>query len=210
MSLSALRRQSFGSLRAKTPLALPNETIGLMGGTFNPPHDGHLVVAQTALKRLGLSRVWWLVTPGNPLKDHADLAPLTTRIKAIDNLHTNPKFVVTAFERPLNTPYTAATLSFLKRRYPATKFVWVMGADNLATFHRWQHWQTIARTFPMAVIDRPGWRFPALSSPAARALAPKRMSEHQAPGLPLAKPPAWAFLTTRLSSTSSTELRRLR
>jgi len=198
---------SFGSLRVRTPLALAGQRIGVMGGSFNPAHDGHLVVARTALKRLRLDRLWWLVTPGNPLKEHGGLAPLEDRMAASRALARHPAMKITAFEAELGTPYTAATLAFLKRRHPAVHFVWVMGADNLAGFHRWQHWRDIANQFPIAVVDRPGWRLPALSSIGAQAFARTRVPESRAAALSTMPPPAWTFLTTRLSPLSSTQLR---
>ncbi len=178
-----------------------------MGGSFNPAHEGHAIVAATALRRLGLARVWWLVSPGNPLKDHDDLAPLSHRLAATRNLATDSRFNITAFEQDLETPYTAATLAFLKRRFPATRFVWIMGADNLATFHNWQQWRDIAKTFPIAVVDRPEWHFPSLAQKAARVLGQSRVPEAMAQTLPYQTPPAWTFLTTRLSTLSSTGLR---
>jgi len=184
--------------------------IGVMGGSFNPPHEGHLIVARTARKRLRLDQLWWLLTPGNPLKDTAELAPLEDRAAAIRSLSPSPRMKLTAFERELGTPYTSATLKFLTRRYRLVNFVWVMGADNLAHFHRWQHWQAIAETVPIAVVDRPQWRFPALASPAARSLKMHRIPEHRAAGVPDCATPAWTFLTTRLSPLSSTDLRSTR
>lgn len=199
---------SFGSLRVHTPVASKGQRIGVMGGSFNPPHDGHRVVAETAVKRLRLDRLWWVVTPGNPLKSNGGLPPLADRITLAEAHAHGPRMTITGFERELGTPYTAATLAFLKRRYPSVQFVWVMGADNLASFHRWQHWRAIASLMPIAVVDRPGWRLAALSSPAAHVLAKRRVPEQKAAALPRAKPPAWVFLTTRLSASSSTVLRR--
>lgn len=198
---------SFGSIRVKTPLVMSRQRIGVMGGSFNPPHEGHAIVAATALKRLGLDQLWWLVTPGNPLKSHNGLAPLAERMAACAKLANDPRMHVTAFEARLKTPYTAATLSFLAKRYPAATFIWIMGADNLATFHRWQHWRTIARDLPIAVVDRPGWRLKALSSPAARTLARTRLPESAASSLGRCPPPHWCLLSTRLSNASSTQLR---
>lgn len=198
---------SFGSIEVRTPLVVPGQRIGVMGGSFNPPHEGHLIVARTALKRLQLDWLWWLVTPGNPLKTHDDLAPLDARMSAIRSMTSDPRMVLTSFEDQLGTPYTAATLSFLKLRYRSARFVWVMGADNLATFHRWQRWRDVATTMPFAVVDRPGWCLAALASPAARVLAKYRIDEANASSLALCQPPAWTFLTTRLSPLSSTELR---
>lgn len=211
------RRPQFGSIRVKTPPAYPGERIGIMGGSFNPPHAGHATVSQTALKRLGLARIWWLVTPGNPLKSNGALPDLAARMAACRRFARPPREVVTGFEAELGTPFTAATLAFLRRRHPGVRFVWVMGADNLAGFHRWQQWRDIARMMPMAVVDRPGWRWRALASPAARRFATARIPEQRAAELgrrPLrqirpAQPAAgWSLLSTRLSDVSSTELRR--
>lgn len=203
-------RTSYGSLRIKLPEARAGQRIGVMGGSFNPPHAGHVVVAETALKKLRLDRLWWLVTPGNPLKGNGDLAPLEQRIAACRKLATDPRMVVTAFEADLASPYTATTMAFLRGRFPAARFVWVMGADNLAHFHRWRDWRGIARTTPIGVVDRPGWRLKALASPAARAFAARRVPEERAFRLATAKLPAWTFLTARLSPLSSTKLRTTR
>ena len=197
----------FGSIAVKTPLVLPGQRIGVMGGSFNPPHEGHAMVATTALKRLKLDQLWWLVTPGNPLKPNGGLAPLTERMAACEKLATSPKMRVTAFEAQLKTPYTAATLGFLKARYPGVTFIWVMGADNLATFHRWQHWRGIARDMAIAVVDRPGWRLRALSSPAVLSLGRKRLPEAASPMLGRHARPRWTLLSARLSHASSTQLR---
>lgn len=189
------------------PEAWPGARIGVMGGSFNPPHEGHVIVARTALRRLRLDRLWWLVTPGNPLKANDGLPPVEDRMAAARRLASDPRMVVTSFEAELGTPFTAATIGFLVRRNPHAHFVWVMGADNLAGFHRWQQWRRIAETVPMAIVDRPGWRFAALASPAARALADFRIRERHAARLAELPPPAWAFLTNRLSNQSSTSLR---
>jgi nicotinate-nucleotide adenylyltransferase len=198
----------FGSLRVRTPLALAGQRIGIMGGSFNPSHEGHRIVAETALKRLGLDQLWWLVTPGNPLKVNDELPSLSQRMSAARLFARGPRMKITSFEATLGTPYTAATLAFLKRRHPGVRFVWVMGADNLATFHRWQHWRSIAAAMPIAVIDRPGWRLKALASPAAAALAITRIPEQHSARLATCQAPAWTFLTSRLSQLSSTALRQ--
>ncbi len=202
------RSQTFGSVAVRSPLALPGQRIGIMGGSFNPSHDGHRIVAETAVKRLRLDRLWWLVTPGNPLKVNDTLPSLNQRMAAARRFARGRKMTITSFEASLGTPYTAATLAFLKRRYPGVRFVWVMGADNLATFHRWQHWRGIAATMPIAVVDRPGWRLKALASPAAAALAITRIPEQHSARLATRKTPAWTFLTSRLSPLSSTALRQ--
>jgi nicotinate-nucleotide adenylyltransferase len=199
--------QSFGSLRVRTPLCLAGQRIGVMGGSFNPPHEGHRLAAEAAMKRLRLDQVWWLISPGNPLKSQGALASLSGRFGLVRPFARGPKMKITGFERELGTRYTAATLTFLKRRYPGVRFVWIMGADNLASFDRRQHWRRIAETMPFAVVDRPGWRLPALSSRAALALSKSRLPERDAPSLADRKPPAWMLLTIRLSGLSSTALR---
>ena len=199
--------RDFGSVRVTTPLVFPGQRIGIMGGTFNPPHAGHAIVAETAVKRLQLDQLWWVVTPGNPLKTNGGLPPLKQRMSAARKFAHGPRMKVTGFEAELGTPYTAATLAFLSRRYPGVRFVWVMGADNLASFDRWQHWRQIAATMPIAIVDRPGWRLKALAGPAAAALVKNRVPETRAAQLPDMQPPAWTFLTSRLSRLSSTALR---
>jgi nicotinate-nucleotide adenylyltransferase len=178
-----------------------------MGGSFNPPHDGHRIAAEAAMKRLRLDQLWWLVTPGNPLKSRDGLSSLEGRMKLVEVFARGPRMKITSFERELGTRYTAGTLAFLKSRFPGVHFVWIMGADNLASFDRWQHWREIAATMPIAVVDRPGWRHAGLASPAARALERFRIPESEAALLPGRKPPAWALLTIRLSALSSTALR---
>lgn len=200
--------RDFGSLRVKTPLVFAGQRIGIMGGTFNPPHAGHAIVAETAVKRLGLDQLWWVVTPGNPLKSNGQLPPLNARMAAAQKIARGRQMTVTGFEAELGTPYTAATLAFLKRRYPHVHFVWVMGADNLATFDRWQHWRAIAARFPIAVVDRPGWRLKALARPAGATMAKTRVPETKATRLATMRAPAWTFLTSRLSGLSSTALRQ--
>ncbi len=200
-------QRQFQSVTVRTPLVLPGQRVGIMGGSFNPPHEGHTIVAETAIKRLGLDQLWWLVTPGNPLKSNGALPTQAERMAACHAFARGPKMKITGFEAELGTPYTAATLAFLKLRRPDIHFVWVMGADNLAGFNRWQHWQRIAATYPIAVVDRPGWRLKALASEAAHLLGPARLSEAEAFRLASAKPPAWVFLTSRLSDQSSTKLR---
>lgn len=184
--------------------------IGLYGGSFNPPHAGHRHVSLMALKRLGLDRVWWIVTPGNPLKDTGELASTAMRVAEAKDMADDPRIEVTAFEEEIGARYTVDTLAFLMRRYPGVHFVWIMGADNLAGFHRWRGWRRIARMMPIAVIDRPGWTLKADRSRSATALATYRVDEGQARALAGMRPPAWVFLHGPRSHLSSTELRRLR
>ena len=201
----------FGSIAVRTPLAMAGERIGLLGGSFNPAHEGHLAISLYALKRLGLSRVWWLVSPGNPLKSHAELERQAARLAAARAIAAvDARLVVTGFEAALPSPYTAATVGFLRRRHPATRFVWLMGADSLASFHRWRHWRQILAAMPVAVIDRPGWRLRAMPSPAAARMADAFVPEDCAMLLPAIRAPAWTLLTVPLSPQSSTALRAAR
>ncbi|WP_230532802.1 nicotinate-nucleotide adenylyltransferase [Microvirga roseola] len=184
--------------------------IGLYGGSFNPAHAGHRHVSLLALKRLELDRVWWIVTPGNPLKDTGELASTAERAAGAEDMAGHPRIDVTTFEEEIGARYTVDTLAYLTRRYLGVRFVWIMGADSLASFHRWRGWRRIARTMPIAVIDRPGWTLKAVRSPAATALSPWRIGEEQASALPSFEPPAWVFLHGPRSHLSSTALRRLR
>jgi nicotinate-nucleotide adenylyltransferase len=196
-----------GRIKARPPYAAPGQVIGLLGGSFNPPHIAHRLISEAALKRLGLDKVWWIVSPGNPLKKRTPTAPLAERIQMCRTVATNPHIVVTDFEADLPTPYTASTLAFLKARSPLVRFVWIMGADNLATFDRWERWREIFTMVPVVVVDRPGWRLKALASKAARAFARVRRPEADAATLAAMPPPAWTFLTGPLSHASSTAIR---
>jgi len=197
----------FGSIKPRLPLALPGQRIGLLGGSFNPPHAAHLLITRTARRRLGLDAVWWVVTPGNPLKSRTELLPLDQRMQLCRELAPNPKIKITAFESGLSSTYTAATLAYLKKRLPAVNFVWLMGADNLATFDQWQDWEGIAGLMPIAVVDRPGWRHRSLAGKAAQKLRRSYIPEARGLLLPQLKAPAWTFLTGRLSPLSSTQIR---
>lgn len=192
----------------RLPPHAPGQRIGLFGGSFNPPHDGHLLVSRIALKRLRLDRLWWLVSPGNPLKETSGLAPLAQRIEAARRLADDPRIVVTGLEAQIGARYTADTLAFLHRRCPAARFVWIMGADNLLQFHRWRRWEEIALTTPIAVVDRPGATLRAGSAKAALRLAPARVPENKARLLPMLAPPAFVYLHGPRLARSSTELRR--
>ena len=210
MKLSPSRFRSRPSGLTRLPRAAPGMRIGLYGGSFNPPHAGHRHVSLMALKRLGLDRVWWIVTPGNPLKDTGELATTALRVEEAKQVSDDPRIDVTAFEEEIGARYTVDTLTFLKRRCPGVHFVWIMGADNLAGFHRWRGWRRIARMMPIAVIDRPGWTLKATRTRAAEALAASRIGEGEALALPDMNPPAWVFLHGPRSYLSSTQLRRLR
>jgi nicotinate-nucleotide adenylyltransferase len=191
----------------RMPHAEKGMVVGLFGGSFNPPHPGHALVAEIALRRLGLDRLWWMVTPGNPLKSRNELKPLAERIALSEALTTNPRIQVTAFEQALSTSYTADTLAFVKARNPHVHFIWIMGADSMRSFHRWQKWQDIARTFPIAVIDRPGSTLAYLSSKLAKTFDYARIDEDDALALGKKPAPAWTFIHGPRSALSSTELR---
>jgi nicotinate-nucleotide adenylyltransferase len=190
------------------PVALPGQRVGLLGGSFDPAHAGHVHVTRWAMKALGLDRVWWLVSPGNPLKVDAP-ADLSRRLQAARALMRHPRVAVTDLEARSGTRYTAGTLAVLRRRYPGVRFVWLMGADNLASFHRWDRWETIMEMVPVAVLARPGEQLKAGLSPAARRFARWRVPQSAAASLPFLDPPAWVLLTGRMLDLSSSELRAL-
>ncbi len=181
--------------------------IGLFGGSYNPPHAGHALVAEIALRRLALDQLWWMVTPGNPLKSSRELAPLADRLRLSQAIARNPRIKVTAFEAAHRVRYTADTLALVKARNPGVNFVWIMGADNLRDFHRWQRWRQIAMTFPIAVVDRPGATLSFLSSVVAKTFDYARIDEADAPLLARMAPPAWTFIHGPRSSLSSSAIR---
>jgi nicotinate-nucleotide adenylyltransferase len=194
---------------AALPLYCNGMRIGLLGGSFNPPHLAHRAISLFAIKRLKLDRVWWLVTPGNPLKDGTALHDLDERVETAQRVANDPRIDVSCLESVIGTRYTIDTVRYLRRRASGLRFVWIMGADNLAQFHRWQSWRDIASEVPIAVIDRPPQSFRALASPAAKALAPYRLPENQAVRLADYRAPVWVFLTGLKLSLSSTGLRNL-
>jgi nicotinate-nucleotide adenylyltransferase len=195
------------SVASALPSYVNGMRIGLLGGSFDPPHLAHRAISLFAIKRLKLDRVWWLVTPGNPLK--ADRTPhdLSERMEAARQVAHDPRIDVSCLESVIGTRYTADTIRYLCRRASGLHFVWIMGADNLAQFHRWHDWRRIASEVPIAVIDRPPQSFRALASPAAQALARYRVPENQAASLAEQRTPAWTFLTGMKSRLSSTGLR---
>lgn len=192
------------------PPHAPGMRIGLFGGTFDPPHQAHLAATLLALKRLQLDRVWWLVTPGNPLKNTSGLAPLAQRIAAARALTHHPRIDVTGLEAVIKTRYTYDTISWLIARCPGVQFVWIMGADNLRSFHRWQKWREIANLVPIVVVDRLGPSLYAGASAAGQALRHARIPEYAAASLPGRHAPAWTFLHGLKSPLSSTALRAKR
>ncbi len=194
----------------KLPPHAPGMRIGLFGGTFDPPHAAHRAACLIAMNRLDLDRVWWMVTPGNPLKDTRGLAPLSERLSAAKSLARHPRIDVTGFEADIGIRYTYDTLSYLRRHCPGVRFVWIMGADNLRSFHRWQKWRAIADMLPIAVVDRLGPSLYATASAAGQALGRARIPEAAARSLPDRKPPAWVYLHGLKSPLSSTALRAKR
>lgn len=188
------------------PIATRGQRIGLLGGSFDPPHAGHIHVTRWALRALALDRVWWLVSPGNPLKRRGP-AEIGRRMAACRRLVRHPRVDVTDIERRLGSPYTADTLARLARCYPGVRFVWLMGADNLAGFHHWDRWEWIAETVPMAVFARPGEQLRAGLSPMARRYAHRRVPAAAAPTLGRGDTARWALLTGPMSTASSTAIR---
>lgn len=182
--------------------------VGLLGGSFNPPHGGHLEISLYAIERLKLDAVWWLVTPGNPLKDQSIYAPYDTRLTAAREIAGDAPIIVSDFEKQHGLQYTAETVPALIKAHPDNHFVWLMGADSLATFHRWKEWRMLANAIPMAVFNRPGASEEALKSEAATALAHHRLDEKAGDALCGSKPPAWIFFPQTENPLSSTALRQ--
>jgi nicotinate-nucleotide adenylyltransferase len=202
--------KSGAAARVILPPYAPGMRIGLFGGTFDPAHAAHRAACLLAMDRLGLDRVWWLVTPGNPLKDTRGLAPLAKRVAAARALAHHPRIDVTDLEANLGTSYSYKTVAYLVRRCAGVHFVWIMGADNLRSFHRWQRWRDIAEMVPIAVVDRLGPSLYATASAAGHWLSRFRLPESAARTLAERKPPAWIYLHGLKSPLSSTALRAAR
>jgi nicotinate-nucleotide adenylyltransferase len=185
----------------------PGMRVGLFGGSFNPAHDGHAHVAETALLRLALDRVIWLVSPQNPLKSAHDSAPLAERAASARRFARGPAMLVSDAEARIGSRYTLDTLRVLQARFPRVRFVWIMGADNLAGFHRWRGWVELMRSVPVAVVARPGSLLNSRFAPAARRFVRARRWARSDPMLALADPPAWIYLTAPLNSASSSHIR---
>lgn len=183
------------------------KTIGLLGGSFNPAHDGHRYISLQALKLLGLDEVWWLVSPLNPLKEAKDMASYERRVAIAEQVSNHPRIKVSQIEREIGTRYTVDTLERLTDLYPDARFVWLMGADNLLGFHHWRRWRTIMRTVPVAVFARKNYALKALCGKAARLYRLYRRSPDDAARLAFLKPPAWVFLPIRKHPASATEIR---
>ncbi|GKY87191.1 putative nicotinate-nucleotide adenylyltransferase [Sinisalibacter aestuarii] len=188
------------------PHARPGQAIGLLGGSFDPAHNGHAHITREALKRFGLDAVWWLVSPGNPLKEHGP-APLEARLARARQVMRHPRVVVTDIEAQLGTRYTAETLGALFTLYPGVHFTWLMGADNLAGFHRWERWEEIMGALPIGVLARPGDRVAARMSPAARAFRFARLPDARSRLLARSEPPAWCLVNVPMVDASSSAIR---
>lgn len=189
----------------KTEALAPGMAVGLYGGTFDPPHAGHAHVARTAMRRLGLNRVWWLATPGNPFKAHAP-APLERRLADITALAPEPRQVASDLEARLGSNRTIDVIRFLQTRHPQVRFIWIMGADGLTDLHRWKAWREIARRLPICVVARPGAGLNARLSPAARMMARDRLRQSEARAL-TGRKTGWTYLTEPLHPQASRLMR---
>ena len=188
------------------PIAKAGQVVGLLGGSFDPAHEGHVHITRTALKRFGLDRVWWLVSPANPLKKCGP-APLADRMARARQVMQHPRVEVTDIESRLGTRYTAETVAALQARYPAVRFVWLMGADNLAQFHRWQDWRWIMDNVPVGVLARPNDRISARLSKAARVYREAMLQGRASEVLGRGDAPRWCFVNIPMSDASSTAIR---
>lgn len=184
--------------------------IGLLGGSFNPAHEGHRYISLLALKRLGLHEIWWMVSPQNPLKPRDDMAPFEDRVAAARRVAKHPRIRVTEVERWLGTVYTADTLRTLLPRFRHCRFVWLMGADNLRQIWEWKDWRRIFALVPIAIFARPSYSLEVLSGMAAKRFAANRVRESQARNLVDMAPPAWVFFHTRPHQGSATRIRAVR
>lgn len=188
------------------PIARAGMRVGLLGGSFDPAHEGHAHITREALKRLRLDRIWWLVSPGNPLKSEGP-ADLPRRMERARAVMRHPRVEIADLETRIGTRHTAETLARLSALYPGVRFVWLMGADNLAGFHRWDRWERIVRTMPMGVFARPGLRTAARASVAADRFARYRLPSRMAPLLVSRRPPAWCFINVPMVALSSSDIR---
>ena len=193
-------------MKHEYPTPRPGQTVGLLGGSFDPAHEGHAHITRAALRRFGIDHVWWLVSPGNPLKAQGP-ASINDRVARAKIVMQHPKVTVTAVEQAIGTRYTAETIKRLQALYPKVRFVWLMGADNLTQLHRWQDWQDIMNRVPVGVIARPGHGARARGSKAAQIFRTARVPSWRSWSLASAKAPAWCFINLPLSHASSTAIR---
>ena len=185
-----------------------HSAVGLLGGSFNPAHEGHREISLLALKRLRLDAVWWLVTPANPLKEKGAYAPYEERLKQARRVADHPRIVVSNFEERKGLQYTVDTIEMLQELWPQMRFVWLMGADSLATFDQWKDWRRIFSLLPIAVFARPGYDSAAAECEAARTFSAFRADNAEGARLAHAEPPVWTLYSETANPASSTELRR--
>ncbi|MEP2531356.1 nicotinate-nucleotide adenylyltransferase [Shimia sp.] len=188
------------------PYVERGQVIGLLGGSFDPAHDGHVHITREALKRFGLDRVWWLVSPGNPLKARGP-ASLDRRMAVARDLMRHPRVHISDFEARIGTRYTAQTVAALQEACPQAQFVWLMGADNLAQFHLWKDWQEIMLRLPVGVLARPGDRVDARTAKAAQVFRAARIASRNSASLGTMRAPAWCFVNMPMVDASSTRIR---
>jgi nicotinate-nucleotide adenylyltransferase len=193
-------------MRQGLPYARAGRVVGLLGGSFDPAHDGHAHISREALKRFALDELWWLVSPGNPLKAHGP-APLEHRMARARMVMDHPRVKISDFEAQVGTRFTAETLRALIRIYPGVRFVWLMGADNLLEFDQWQDWRWIIENVPIGVLARPGQRIAARHAKAADIYRSARLKGRQAPALAQGAAPRWCFVNVPMIDISSTEIR---
>ncbi len=184
-----------------------NKRIGLLGGSFNPPHDGHIHISKVALRRLHLDEVWWLVSPHNPLKEEAPVFDIDERLRLCSKLVNTRNIHIKDIERQLGTRYSIDTVRALQTRFPKTRFVWIMGADNLVQLPEWRAWTELMRTIPVAVVARPRYHLRACFGKAAIRFKKDRLDPTDGPRLPAQRSPAWTIFFTELFPISSTAIR---
>jgi len=194
----------------RLPYHPPGRSIGLLGGSFNPAHAGHVYISTEALKRLHLDEVWWLVSPQNPLKSSADMASFDERFNHAQSTVTDRRIKVLDIEQYLKTRFTADTLKKLRRITPGVHFVWMMGADNFAQFHQWRQWQSIIQNTALAIFDRRPYSRAARSSKTARIFKTAQIFDHKANTLSTRPCPAWCFFPVRPNLLSATDIRQQR
>ena len=187
--------------------ATSKQTIGLMGGSFNPAHSGHRLISELAIKRLGLNKVWWLVSPQNPLKSSAGMASIKERVQNAVKISRNPRIKVMTVESSLNTQYTVDLLKILSKRFSSARFIWIMGADNLLQFSEWKNWEEITTLVRIAIFDRPRFSLKSLVADMPRRFSGNRLREREGLLLKYKKPPAWIFFHSNLNHISATKIR---
>ncbi|MFL2801549.1 MAG: nicotinate-nucleotide adenylyltransferase [Paracoccaceae bacterium] len=190
------------------PLGVPGLTIGLLGGSFDPPHEGHVHITKIAIKIFNLSRLWWLVSPGNPIKETVP-SDINKRFLASKKIMKHPLVSITDIEKKLQTKFTFQTLIKIKKLYPGTRFVWIMGADNLVNFHHWENWDWIMKNVPIGVLARPKEQIKAGLSTAATKFKKYRIPKEKSLLLPYLSPPVWTLVTGPMRKISSSKLREI-